>query len=100
MWRFHLNTGIDGIYVDENIVEKTALCDVFCVFTLWQMTLYLAENVGMIDASYCTVPILFQSQTLQLFIVRSCRDDPDMTYCSSEFYTCTYETWYTFSYCI
>jgi hypothetical protein len=49
-WQFHLNTGINGIFVRENLVEKTALSDVFSVFYLHKMTFYVVENVGV---SFC-----------------------------------------------
>jgi hypothetical protein len=34
LWRFHLNTGIDGIFVDKNLIGKPALCDAFSNFNI------------------------------------------------------------------
>jgi hypothetical protein len=45
--RFHEITGIDGIFVDENLIGKTALCDAFSNFNMKHMTLYVVENVGI-----------------------------------------------------
>jgi hypothetical protein len=50
LWRFHLNSGINGIFGFENLGEKTALFiyDVFCKLYLHMISFYvLVDDVGI-----------------------------------------------------